>query len=332
MASRGSKAAASRVSLIVGLAVVAMGLVLATPARASTPQTFHVTLATANADMSLMGMAFYPSSLTVHQGDVLVFTDDLIEPHTVTFGVSGPIGNPFAFEAPQNLTGPGTGTYSGNMILNSGILVVGGPFGNSLAVTIDVGPGTYAFRCVVHPLMTGTVTVVPNSQTLPRTDEQYQHQAHARMTVDIAHARDIEETSIEAAATAADIGGTGIEVAAGGGDGVSTVMRFFPSDLTVHVGDTVTFVDRDPFPPHTVTFGIEPPGGIEGLVPPANRTFPFSAPTAYDGSFNLNSGFMFSIFPWGHTFGVTFTAPGTYRYICGLHDLMGMTGSVTVTS
>ena len=332
MASRGSKVLASRVSLIVGLAVVAMSLVLATPAKASTPLTFHVTLGAANADMSLMGMAFYPASLTVHQGDVLLFTDDLIEPHTVTFGVSGLIGNPFAFVAPQNLTGPGAGTYSGNMILNSGILVVGGPFGNSLSVAIDVSPGTYAFRCAIHPLMTGTVTVVPNGQTLPKTDARYQHQAHARMTVDIAHARDIEEASVEAAATAADIGGTGIEVAAGGGDGVSTVMRFFPSDLKVHVGDTVTFVDRDPFTPHTVTFGLEPPGGVEGLVPPANRTFPFSDPTAYDGSFNLNSGFMFSIFPWGTTFSVTFTAPGTYSYICGLHDLMGMKGSVTVTS
>ena len=332
MALRGSKAPVSSVSLIVGLAVVATSLVFATPARASTPQTFHVTLAAANADMSLMGMAFYPSTFTVHQGDILAFTNDLPEPHTVTLGVSGPIGNPFDFIAPQNLTGPGTGTYFGNMILNSGILVVGGPFGNQFALTIDVGPGTYAFRCAIHLFMTGTVTVVPDSQTLPKTDAQYQHQAHTRMTVDIAHGRDIEEASIEAAATAADLGGTGIEVAAGGGDGVSAVMRFFTSDLTVHVGDTVTFVDRDPFTPHTVTFGLEPPGGIEGLVPPANRTFPFNAPTAYDGSFNLNSGFMFSIFPWGTTFSVTFTAPGTYPYICGLHDLMGMKGSVTVTS
>ena len=332
MASRGSNITARRVSVIVGFALVAMSLVLAMPVRASAPQTFHATLATANADMSLMGMAFYPSAFTVHQWDFLVFTDNLIEPHTVTFGVSGPIGNPFAFIAPQNLTGPGAGTYSGNMILNSGILVVGGPFGNSLAVTIDVGPGTYAFRCAIHPLMTGTVTVVPDSLTLPKTDAQYQHQAHARMTVDIAHARDIEEASIEAAATAADIGGAGIEVAAGGGDGVSTVMRFFPSDLTVHVGDTVTFVNRDPFTPHTVTFGLEPPGGIEGLIAPANRTFPFSAPTAYDGSFNLNSGLMLSVFPWGNTFSVTFTVPGTYPYICGLHDPMGMRGSVTVTT
>jgi plastocyanin len=332
MASRGSRATASRVSVIVGLAVVAMSFVFATPVRASTPQTFHVTLGAANGDMSVMGMAFYPAALTVHQGDVLVFTDDLMEPHTVTFGVSAPIGNPFDFFAPQNLTGPGTGTYSGNMILNSGILTVGGPFGNSVAITIDVTPGTYGFRCAVHPLMTGTVTVVSDSQSLPRTDAQYQNRAHARMTVDLAHGHAIEEASILAAAMAADIGGTGIEVAAGGGDGVSTIMRFFPSDLTVHVGDTVTFVDRDPFTPHTVTFGLEPPGGVGGLVAPANRTFPFSDPTPYDGSFNLNSGLMLSIFPWGTTFSVTFTAPGTYTYICGLHDMAGMKGSVTVTS
>src|SRR2546426_5273250 len=186
MASRGVRAPASRVSLVVGLAVVAMCLVLATPARATTPQTFHVTLGTANANMSLMGMAFFPSSLTVHQGDVLVFTDELIEPHTVTFGVSGPIGNPFAFITPQNLTGPGIGTYSGNMILNSGVLVSSGPFGNSIAVTIGVGPGTYAFRCVIHPLMSGTVTVVADGQALPKTDAQYQRIAHRQMRADLA--------------------------------------------------------------------------------------------------------------------------------------------------
>src|SRR2546421_11349301 len=119
MASMGVSAPARRVSLIVGFAVLAMSLVLAAPARASAPQTFHVTLAAANADMSLMGMAFYPSVLSVHQGDVLVFTDALIEPHTVTFGVSGPIANPFAFFAPQNLSGPGTGTFTNSAILNS---------------------------------------------------------------------------------------------------------------------------------------------------------------------------------------------------------------------
>jgi plastocyanin len=282
--------------------------------------------------MSLMGMAFYPNAITVHRGDILVFTDSLIEPHTVTFGANGPIANPFAFIAPQNLSGPGLAIFTNTGILNSGVLVLNGPFGNQIAVTIDVGPGTYSFRCVIHPLMTGTVTVVPNSQPLPRTDAQYQQLARRQMKIDLAEAREIREASIEAAESAADIGGTGIEVAVGGGNGVATVMRFFPSQLKIHVGETVTFVNRDPFTPHTVTFGPEPPGGVEGLVPPANRTFPFSAPTPFDGSFALSSGLMLSFFPWGSTFSVTFTAPGTYPYICGLHDMMGMKGTVTVTS
>lgn len=317
--------------LCVCLAIALSASGLAPTTRASSPSTFHVTLGTASADMSLMGMAFYPNALTVHQGDILVFTNFLPEPHTVTFGATGPL-NPFAFQAPQNLVGPGTGIFTNTGILNSGILVPGGPLGSSFTVTIDIGPGTYAFRCAFHPLMIGTVTVVPNGQALPFTDAQYQHQAHAQEIVDIAHGHEIATKSALAAMKASDLGGVGIEVAVGGGDGVSTVMRFFPSSLTIHVGDTVTWVNRDPYTPHTVTLGLEPPGGIPGLVPPANRTFPFSAPTAYDGSFNLNSGFLLAMFPWGNTFSVTFTAPGTYNYICGLHDFMGMVGSVTVTS
>lgn len=318
---------------VIGLLVVALAIagVAALPSsRAATPATFHVTLGAANGDMSLMGMAFYPNALTVHRGDVVVFTDNLIEPHTVTFGLTGPITNPFAFFAPQNLSGPGTATFDNTGIVNSGILVPQGPFGNSLAVTMDVGPGTYAVQCALHPLMSGTITVVPDSQKLPKTDAQYQKMAHARMTVDIAHGHDIEAASIEAAMTAADIGGNGIEVAIGGGNGVSTVMRFFSSDLTIHVGDTVHFVNQDPFTPHTVTFGAEPPGGDLGLVAPANRSFPFNTATSYDGSVNLSSGFLLSVFPWGNMFNVTFTAAGTYSYICGLHDMMGMVGTITV--
>ncbi len=320
------------VIVFVALALAVAGLAALPGGRAASPQTFHVTLGAASPDMALMGMAYYPNAITLHRGDVVVFTDYLIEPHTVTAGVTGPITNPFAFFAPQNLSGPGTATFTNSGILNSGILVPQGPFGNSIAVTMDVGAGSYVFQCALHPLMHGTITVVPDSQRLPKTDKQYQAIAHAQMVVDIAHARPIAVASALAAASAADIGGTGIEVAIGGGNGVSTVMRFFSSSLTIHVGDTVHFVNQDPFTPHTVTFGAEPPGGDLGLVAPANRTFPFDAPTLYDGSFNLSSGFILSAFPWGRMFNVTFTAPGTYNYICGLHDMMGMTGTITVES
>ena len=137
--------ARSLIALVV-LALSIAGVAAMPSSRAAAPLTFHVTLGAASPDMALMGMAFYPSDLTVHRGDLVVFTDYLIEPHTVTFGVDGPITNPFAFFAPQNLTGLGTATFTNTGILNSGLLVPNGPFGNSLALTVDSGPGTYAIQ------------------------------------------------------------------------------------------------------------------------------------------------------------------------------------------
>lgn len=320
---------ARSVILAVILALSFAGLAALPGSRAATPATFHVTLGAASPNMALMGMAFYPNALTIHRGDIIVFTNNLIEPHTVTLGLTGPVTNPLAFFAPIN-SAPGSVVFTNTGLVSSGFLLPDGPFGGRYAVTFDVAPGTYVAQCALHPLMSSKITVVPDAQPLPKTDAQYQAIGHAHMVVDIAHARSIAVASALAAAKASDIGGTGIEVAIGGGDGVSTVMRFSPSDLTIHVGDTVHFVNQDPFTPHTVTFGAEPLGGDAGLVAPANRSFPFSTATSYDGSFNLSSGFLLDVFPWGHMFNVTFTAPGTYNYICGLHDMMGMTGTINV--
>lgn len=324
-------------SLIVAFVLVMAlaGLAVLPGSRAAAPSVFHVTLGTASPDMALMGMAFYPNALTIHPGDVVSFANYLIEPHTVTLGLTAPVTDPLAFFPPIN-SAPGAAVFTNTGLVSSGFLFPGGPFGNTYNVTFDVAPGTYVVQCALHPLMSSTITVVPAAQALPKTDAQYQAMAHARMVVDIAHARSIAVASALAAAKASDLGGTGIEVAVGGGDGVSTVMRFSPSNLTVHVGDTVTFVNRDPFTPHTVTFGQEPPGGDAGLVAPFHRAFDpqlqWGVPTPYDGTSDLSSGFLLSIFPWGTTFAVTFTAAGTYHYICGLHDQMGMTGTVNVVA
>lgn len=310
------------VSLVLALAVSALAAL--PTARAASPATFHVTLATANADMSVMGMAFYPSAITLHEGDIVVFTNVLPEPHTVTFGINHPIPNPPAFVSPQNLTAPGAGTYTGTGILNSGWLVPGGPFGNTFTLTVGVGPGTYVYRCALHPGMVGSITVVPDDQGLPFTDAQYQHQAFAQETVDLARGYTIATKSALAAKKASDIGGTGIEVAIGGGNGVTTVMRFFSDNVTIHVGDTVHFVNQDPYTPHTVTFGPEPPGT------PFSLHNPYGNPNTFDGTYRLNSGFLQPNLPWGMYFNVTFTAAGTFGYICGLHDTMGMIGTITV--
>jgi plastocyanin len=92
--------------------------------------------------------------------------------------------------------------------------------------------------------------------------------------------------------------------------------------------------------PHTVTFRagrpspevIDPqpqPNGPPLLVLNPDVVEPRGAPDAYDGREYLNSGMLIHGVP-GNQFAVTFTEPGRYEYICALHELMGMKGTITV--
>lgn len=74
---------------------------------------------------------------------------------------------------------------------------------------------------------------------------------------------------------------------------------FGPAELTVSVGDTVTWTNTDDSP-HTVT----------------------AADGAFDSG-NLESG---------ATFSFTFTEPGTYTYVCQYHDEMMATITVTAAT
>ncbi|HEY4439926.1 MAG TPA: plastocyanin/azurin family copper-binding protein [Candidatus Elarobacter sp.] len=97
-------------------------------------------------------------------------------------------------------------------------------------------------------------------------------------------------------------------------------MRFYPSALTVDVGDTVTWK----FPtgePHTVTL-LGPAPSLPAPSDPAA-----SAPaggSAYDGTVFTSSGFRLL----GQTYSLTFAKPGTYTFYCTIHG--GMTGTITV--
>jgi len=83
---------------------------------------------------------------------------------------------------------------------------------------------------------------------------------------------------------------------------------YMPADLTVHVGDTVTWVNSDTLP-HTVTAGWPDSDSIG---------------TDYPGGYGFDSDFMSD----GETFEHTFEELGEYDYFCLLHPWM--TGSVTV--
>jgi plastocyanin len=121
------------------------------------------------------------------------------------------------------------------------------------------------------------------------------------------------------------------------------VMAYFPSDVRVHVGDTVHFVQNS-FEIHTVTFlggaqlpELILPAAILGLPPtPSPLVFNPVAMTRTASPVSLantttwaNSGVMGKETGQFRTFDVTFTAQGTYTYVCVVHGMM-MSGKVTV--
>jgi len=87
------------------------------------PTTFNVTI---------VGFAFSPSTVTVHVGDIIKWTNNDGTTHTAT-SVSGP----FSFNS-GNLSGSG-GTFS----------------------YTTTTAGTTSYQCSIHPSMTGTVIVNP---------------------------------------------------------------------------------------------------------------------------------------------------------------------------
>lgn len=116
------------------------------------------------------------------------------------------------------------------------------------------------------------------------------------------------------------------------------VMKYFPSALKIHVGDTVTW-QINSMEMHTVTF-LAPGGTLPAFVVPApsgqpspvminpELAFP-AAPTngLYDGTTYANSGIMGQEQGQAKTFSLTFTKAGTFTYVCGVH---GTTMSATI--
>ncbi len=125
-------------------------------------------------------------------------------------------------------------------------------------------------------------------------------------------------------------------VQTGYGSDTSAADAFFPEDLTVHVGSTVTWTGAN-F--HTVTFAsateiaqlrtqfilpVPQQTGPPKLVVNPKVAFPMGG-HVYNGSGILSSG----ILQPPHTqFAVTFTTPGVYHYSCLIHP--GMDGVIRV--
>jgi plastocyanin len=106
---------------------------------------------------------------------------------------------------------------------------------------------------------------------------------------------------------------------------------FFPRAITIHAGDTITWT-KTTLLPHTVHFLSGAPYP-EDVIPQKDGRLLFNPEVAfphggksYDGTGIAASGFLPE--QMGLQYSLTFTKPGSYTYVCAIHQ--GMSGTVVV--
>ena len=199
--------------------------------------------------------------------------------------------------------------------------------------------GSFQLICNVHPGMKVVVAVKPSGAPLPLSASQVTAQALRQTSAAWAKAKPLAATPVPANTVYAGVGST------------TAILGFFPHVLKVKAGTTVNFVNRSPSEVHNVAFGptkyllafskqtdLLPAGpGSPNQVTPL---YPFGTEPkgayTYDGK-NHGNGFLSTpltagspLVPLPHAAKVTFTAAGTFKYICFLHG-SDMAGTVIVT-
>ncbi|MDX6646319.1 MAG: hypothetical protein QOK40_2046 [Miltoncostaeaceae bacterium] len=335
------------------LGIVALAALAALPAVAQ-GAVAKVTVAgfvkSQNADLQ----SYYPTRTTIHVGDSVKFVFQGF--HTVTFPANKRVppilpsrttnpatndaaGAPFWWggTTPQLMANPkvfgpvGRGVETGTQFLNSG--VPGGPAAFSYTVKFPKA-GTFKYGCGLHPNMTGVVTVVPKKAAVPSAADRVAL-GKAEETADRATVTSLNKTGAARPATS-------MTITVAPGTNRATLFRFYPRRATVPAGSVVTFKLSGRNEVHTVsfgsgpvfqqvgqTFGGEPPTFLFGPMPtyatqPPAAGIPSVTPTAHGNGY-VSSGLLSDTDIPGlpHTFKVRFPTPGTYQYICFIHEDMG---------
>ena len=327
-------------------AVVGLILVLTSFAVSGTAQpsetTWKVAIGGETPDHRLQAQLFAPSTITIDAGDTVTWTMAAAFDHTVTF-LSG--SRPPDLFIPENdrklLFNPlvalpqGLKTYAGKGIANSGVLM-GRDKTYSLTFT---KPGSYAYLCMLHPGMTGTVVVQPAGSPLPMNQAAYDKKGAQQVATAIARGQALLASTKVTKSKGAK-GTVYTSPMVGSLPSHASVIGFVPEAINIKAGDTVRWVLKDPIELHTVTFsGTEPtpefvlaepqPKGPPKLYFNSKGVYPAGGPV-HKGAGSYNSGFMNLSSRGPTTYSLTFTKPGTYTYWCVVHVPQGMKGVVNV--
>jgi plastocyanin len=343
---------------ITSQAVAIMAILMATStAKSLHAKEWQAWVGAQSRDLGSQALAFLPNELWIHTNDSIRWTLNSTEIHTVAFMTPGQVRLSFfsAFLVQNGCGGnmpitPDGSSFDGSACVNSGVL---GRFD-----TI-IGPQTYAVKfpkadnfklvCFVHPDMTGAIHVLDPSLPLPYEQDFYNRQAQSDAAALVSEAsrlaiREVgEELEDNKGGPAAKVtaGVAQILTTTGGGSQTAALSRFLRDVVVIHVWQTVEWTNLDISIAHTVTFGDEPAdprlpsANVITQTPDGARVAVISSPAD-----KVNSGLLpnapqdrpkLAQSPLGVTrFRVTFTSPGTFNYICSIHDNLGMKGTVIV--
>jgi plastocyanin len=326
---------------------LAVGVMMATLATGLAPAAeWQARVGAQSPDLFRTSLVYLPNEFWIHSGDTIRFAFETEELHTVSFLKPGQVRPPgfsiFGLDGGVFVGCPGT-TPDGSIVDNSAcvssdILTAG----QSYTVTFP-SAGNFKLVCLVHSRMTGAIHVLPSSDPLPHDQSFYDRLGDAQRSSLLSEAAAIDgrghAQNGEASGNVVVAGLSSIH-STGGGSQTVAVMRFYREFTLVHVGDTVEWVNMSTPVFHTVTFGTEP---LNDMPPSAGVTLDADGvrhAVISSANDNVNSGFIGV--PNQETAGqpeaplditrfrVTFTAPGVFKYICGLHDNLGMKGTVIV--
>jgi len=284
------------------------------------PETWQVSVGKETAATSLDSM--FPKVVFIHEGDKVVFTNGAIAtPHTVTF-LAGQ--TPLTTQDPTHAipSAPSGGSWDGKAFLNSGILVPS----QSYEVTFTAS-GAYSYYCVLHPMMAGTVVVVPKGQPIPSKVEQAA--AAKAQENDLLLQESMLQGPHAAQYVANKDGSLTYKVDLGSQNSTFSHNRMMPETVIVSEGDSVSWTNLSPYEPHWVTFNK--PADLSFFTDKGEFNPQFMPPAGGKEFAGKESGFTNSgILMSTQSYDLKFPKAGTYTYECYLHSGSMMKATVIV--
>jgi len=288
-------------------------------------------------DPTIAVLEYMPESVTVAAGNTVEWRITGPEPHSVTFLPPGqqlpPPGSDESLFAPK----PPTGPYDGKTLVNSGLVPQGPGTVPPFRVTFPTA-GKFTYYCVIHPGMTGAVTVV-DANGKADTSAQVKTRGDAEMAKWLDEGRAAKKKLMDTPPVAerATDGTTTYKVQMGTTTEHTDVLAFAPPESALKTGDKVTFVNNSQAP-HTASFAGKTTLPQNPNDPVVAKSAPGASPQTLNATAFFNTGTLPpNAGPPGQappevarSFTFVAGAAGTFTYVCIFHAPSGMTGSLKV--